>query len=315
MAQEKEERQAGRPVTFRLPPPVHADLVAIARLRGTDLAGLLNHVVSNAYPELMRWKAEHERGLAAAAAISEGGRPALLDALEAVEGPHDGEEGDSRRGAAAEYLVRVLDGLFRSGRAEDLVNALERFAARLEGVAGRVKMLTHYGWARVEKAKAGEDGGPQPASPFGAAALIEAAWPTKGGDPQPGETAADDAPPGTCASCPSAAVCENPTETLARVVPELEASRKQLLALRVESKAARQRAREDLDKAEEALLVNERALRRTEEAIRVTEKALRERTEGGGPRADDPPPAEPQETGEDPGKAPRRRGNRPAEAA
>jgi post-segregation antitoxin (ccd killing protein) len=55
-----------RPITARIPVAVYADLAAVAEARGIDMSALLNQLLAEARPGLVRWLREHEEALATA---------------------------------------------------------------------------------------------------------------------------------------------------------------------------------------------------------------------------------------------------------
>jgi hypothetical protein len=53
-----------RTITVRVPADLHADFVAVAAARGIDLSALINQVLADARPSLVRWLRDHLAGLA-----------------------------------------------------------------------------------------------------------------------------------------------------------------------------------------------------------------------------------------------------------
>src|SRR5438874_562311 len=58
-----EERQEVRSFTFRMPKDVFDDLAAVARSRGVDVSGLLNWMLAEFRPMLLKKRAEHEKAM------------------------------------------------------------------------------------------------------------------------------------------------------------------------------------------------------------------------------------------------------------
>lgn len=61
------ERQEARSFSFRIPKDVFDDLAAVARSRGVDVSGMLNWILAEYRPILLKKKAEHEKALLEAA--------------------------------------------------------------------------------------------------------------------------------------------------------------------------------------------------------------------------------------------------------
>src|ERR1051326_5172544 len=57
-----------RSVSFRMPLDVYNDLTAIAEMRGVDMSGMLNWIVAEFRPALLKKKAEYEFAMLEAAA-------------------------------------------------------------------------------------------------------------------------------------------------------------------------------------------------------------------------------------------------------
>lgn len=60
------KREEMRSFSFRMPKGVFDDLEAVARVRGVDLSGVLNWLISEARPRLMAEIAKHEKEMAEA---------------------------------------------------------------------------------------------------------------------------------------------------------------------------------------------------------------------------------------------------------
>ncbi len=65
------ERQEYRSFSFRMPKDVFDDLAAIARWRGVDVSAMLNGVLAEYRPILLKKKAEQEKAMREAAASRE----------------------------------------------------------------------------------------------------------------------------------------------------------------------------------------------------------------------------------------------------
>jgi hypothetical protein len=65
------ERQEFRSFSFRMPQDMFDDLAAIARSRSVDMSGLLNWILAEYRPILLKKKAEHEKAMREAAAARE----------------------------------------------------------------------------------------------------------------------------------------------------------------------------------------------------------------------------------------------------
>ena len=63
-----EKRAAPRAFSFRMPGNVYEDLAAVARSRGVDLADVMNWIISEHHPALMKEQAAHEKAMLEAAA-------------------------------------------------------------------------------------------------------------------------------------------------------------------------------------------------------------------------------------------------------
>jgi len=62
------KRDAPRSFSFRMPGDVFDDLMTVARIRGVDISGVLNWLISEARPRLMEEIAQHERAMLTAVA-------------------------------------------------------------------------------------------------------------------------------------------------------------------------------------------------------------------------------------------------------
>jgi predicted DNA-binding ribbon-helix-helix protein len=62
------ERQGVRSFSFRLPQDVFNDLETLAKWRGVDVSSLLNWILAERRPHLLKLKAEHEAAMLEAAA-------------------------------------------------------------------------------------------------------------------------------------------------------------------------------------------------------------------------------------------------------
>jgi hypothetical protein len=71
MPKRTEKRQEARSFSFRLPGDLYDDLAAVARARGVDVSGMLNWILSDYRPMLLKKRAEYEKALAEAAASRE----------------------------------------------------------------------------------------------------------------------------------------------------------------------------------------------------------------------------------------------------
>ena len=68
MPKRTEKQQETRPFSFRLPVDVFDDLAAVARSRGVDISGLLNWIIAEYRPALVKEQAAHEKAMLEAAA-------------------------------------------------------------------------------------------------------------------------------------------------------------------------------------------------------------------------------------------------------
>ena len=71
MPKRTEKRQEARSFTFRMPGDVYEDLAAVARSRGVDVSAMLNWILSEYRPALLKKRAEHEKALLEATACRE----------------------------------------------------------------------------------------------------------------------------------------------------------------------------------------------------------------------------------------------------
>ncbi len=81
MPKRAEKREATRSFSFRLPGATFRDLAAVARARGVDVSGVLNWLIAEARPALMKELAEHEAALMKAAASREWAKKEPAEAL------------------------------------------------------------------------------------------------------------------------------------------------------------------------------------------------------------------------------------------
>jgi hypothetical protein len=63
-----EKRENARSFTFRMPGDVFDDLAAVARSRGVDVSAILNWMLAEYRPALLKERADHERAMTEAAA-------------------------------------------------------------------------------------------------------------------------------------------------------------------------------------------------------------------------------------------------------
>jgi len=68
MPKRAEKRQEPRSFSFRMPGDVFDDLAAVARARGVDVSAILNWILAEYRPLLLKKKAEHEAAMLEAAA-------------------------------------------------------------------------------------------------------------------------------------------------------------------------------------------------------------------------------------------------------
>jgi hypothetical protein len=71
MAKRTEKRQEARSFTFRMPGDVFEDLAAVARARGVDVSAMLNWILAEYHPMLVKKRAEHEKAMLDAVASRE----------------------------------------------------------------------------------------------------------------------------------------------------------------------------------------------------------------------------------------------------
>jgi len=77
----REKREAPRAFSFRMPGDVYDDLAAVARARGVDLSGVLNWIIAEYRPALVKERDEHEQKLREAVAAREWAQMEPADAL------------------------------------------------------------------------------------------------------------------------------------------------------------------------------------------------------------------------------------------
>jgi hypothetical protein len=63
-----EKSEAQRPFSFRMPRGVFDDLAAVARARNVDVSGVLNRIIADHRPRLVKERDEHEKRLREAVA-------------------------------------------------------------------------------------------------------------------------------------------------------------------------------------------------------------------------------------------------------
>jgi hypothetical protein len=68
MTKRAEKRQEARSFTFRMPGDLFDDLSAVARARGVDVSAMLNWILAEYRPTLLKKKAEHEAAMVEACA-------------------------------------------------------------------------------------------------------------------------------------------------------------------------------------------------------------------------------------------------------
>lgn len=71
MSMRTEKRQEARSFSFRMPGDVYDDLAAVARARGVDVSAMLNWILAEYRPTLLKKRAEHEKAMLEAAASRE----------------------------------------------------------------------------------------------------------------------------------------------------------------------------------------------------------------------------------------------------
>lgn len=71
MQKRTEKRQGGRSFTFRMPGDVYDDLAAVARSRGVDVSAMLNWILAEYRPALLKKRAEYENAMQEAIASRE----------------------------------------------------------------------------------------------------------------------------------------------------------------------------------------------------------------------------------------------------
>lgn len=67
MPKKTEKRQEARSFTFRLPGDLYDDLAAVARSRGVDVSAMLNWILAEYRPTLVKKRAEYEKAMLEAA--------------------------------------------------------------------------------------------------------------------------------------------------------------------------------------------------------------------------------------------------------
>src|SRR5262245_21571824 len=84
MPKRTEKREAPRAFSFRMPGDVYDDLAAVARARGVDMSGVLNWILAEYRPILVKKRAEHEKAMREAVASREWEKMGPAEALRAV---------------------------------------------------------------------------------------------------------------------------------------------------------------------------------------------------------------------------------------
>lgn len=79
-----EKREGARSFTFRMPGDVYDDLSAVARSRGVDVSAMLNWILAEYRPVLIKKRAEHENAMLAAATSREWEKMEPTEALRAL---------------------------------------------------------------------------------------------------------------------------------------------------------------------------------------------------------------------------------------
>jgi hypothetical protein len=87
MPKRTSERPESRSFSFRMPRDLFDDLEAIAKWRGVDVSALLNWILAEYRPILLKKRAEQEAATAEACASRVwAGKPSTSEALQAVRG-------------------------------------------------------------------------------------------------------------------------------------------------------------------------------------------------------------------------------------
>ena len=68
MARRPEKRQEQRSCSFRMPGDLYDDLAAVARARGVDISAILNWILGEFRPKLVKIRADHEAAMLEAVA-------------------------------------------------------------------------------------------------------------------------------------------------------------------------------------------------------------------------------------------------------
>lgn len=84
MPKRMEKREAPRAFSFRMPGDVYDDLAAVARARGVDLADVMNWILAEYHPTLMKEQAAHQKAMREAAASREWDKMGATEALRAM---------------------------------------------------------------------------------------------------------------------------------------------------------------------------------------------------------------------------------------
>lgn len=84
MPKRAEKRESPRSFSFRMPGDVYDDLAAVARARGVDVSGVINWILAEYRPTLLKKRAEHEKALLEAAAGREWDKMGPTEALRAL---------------------------------------------------------------------------------------------------------------------------------------------------------------------------------------------------------------------------------------
>jgi hypothetical protein len=104
MPKRAEKREAPRAFTVRMPGDVYDDLAAVARSRGVDMSAVVNWMLAEYRPTLLKKRAEHEKAMMDAAASREWEKMGPVEALRVLR--------DLLRQLQDEYAAlskRVLD--------------------------------------------------------------------------------------------------------------------------------------------------------------------------------------------------------------
>ncbi len=71
MTEKTKKRQEARSFTFRLPGDLYDDLAAVARSRGVDVSAMLNWILAEYRPTLLKKRADYEKAMTEAVAARE----------------------------------------------------------------------------------------------------------------------------------------------------------------------------------------------------------------------------------------------------